>query len=245
MTISLVGFIIVIRTIILDFVPEKNALYVTATPIGNLDDITYRAVKVLKSVDFIICEDTRHTLKLLNHFDIKKRLVSSHSHNERTASKKIVQELSSGKSAAVVSDSGTPNISDPGGILVEQCRENGIKVIPLPGASAVIGLLSVCGWNTTPFVFLGFLSNKSGRRKKALLKHKDFSGVIVLYESPHRIYKTSLDLYEVLGNRQIVIGREISKKYENIFSTNLKDIADNTIKLIEKGEYVIAVKNCD
>ncbi len=227
----------------MDFEPVKKALYVTATPIGNLDDITYRAIKVLNSVDFIVCEDTRQTLKLLNHFGIKKRLVSSHSHNERNTAKKVVSELKNGKSAAVVSDNGTPGISDPGGILVEHCRDNGIKIIPIPGASAIIALLSVCGWNTSPFVFLGFLSNKSGRRKKAISEYKNFSGVIVLYESPHRIYKTLLDLYEILGNKDVVIGREISKKYENIFSTNLLRIADNTIKLTEKGEYVIAVKN--
>jgi 16S rRNA (cytidine1402-2'-O)-methyltransferase len=182
-------------------------------------------------------------MKLLNHYGIKKRLVSSHTKNERSTAKKVVSELTSGKSAAVVSDNGTPGISDPGGILVEQCRNAGIKVVPVPGPSVVTTILSVCGWNTSPFVFLGFLSNKSGRRKKAIGKYKNFEGVIVIYESPHRVYKTLLDLYEVLGNKEIVIGREISKKYENILSTNLLNIADNNIELIEKGEFVLAVNN--
>ena len=227
----------------MSFEVEPGKLYVTATPIGNLDDITYRAVKVLKEVDFIICEDTRHSLKLLNHLDIKKRLISGHSHNERSAAARVVEELKSGKSAAVVTDCGTPGISDPAGIIVEECRKSGITVVPIPGVSAVIALLSVCGWNTSPFVFLGFLSNKSGRRQKELSRYQDFEGVIVLYESPHRIRKTLLDAFSVFGNIEVLVGREISKKFEDIYSTKLSEIADKIDEVKEKGEYVIAIKN--
>ena len=218
-------------------------LYIVSTPIGNLGDITLRALDVLKGVDFILCEDTRQTLKLLNHFEIKKHLVSSRSANERSVSKRVIEELSGGKSAALVSDNGTPNISDPGGITVEACRNAEISVVPIPGASAVTTLLSVCGFNTSPYVFLGFLSNKSGRRQTELSKYVDFNGVIALYESPHRIKKTLLDIYKVFGDKEITIGREITKKYEEIFTAKLSLIADNTIKIVEKGEYVIAVKN--
>jgi 16S rRNA (cytidine1402-2'-O)-methyltransferase len=214
-----------------------------STPIGNLEDITLRALNVLKEVDFILCEDTRQTLKLLNHYEIRKHLVSSRSANERSVCEKTVRELQAGKSAALVSDNGTPNISDPGGITVEACRENGINVVPIPGASALTTLLSVCGFNVSPFVFLGFLSNKSGRRQTELSKYINFDGAIVIYESPHRIKKTLLDIYKVFGDKEIAIGRELTKKYEEIFSAKLSLIADNMVKIVEKGEYVIAVKN--
>lgn len=227
----------------MSFNVEPGKLYVTATPIGNLGDITYRAVEVLKNVDFVICEDTRHTLKLLNHLEIKKRLMSGHSHNERTAAVRVAEELKNGKSAALVTDCGTPGISDPAGIIVEECRKFGISVVPVPGVSALIALLSVCGWNSSPFVFLGFLSNKSGRRQKELSRYHDFEGVIVFYESPHRIRKTLLDLYSVFGDKEIIVGREISKKFEDIYSIQLAEIADKIDNVKEKGEYVIAVKN--
>lgn len=227
----------------MSFEVEKCSVYVTATPIGNLQDITLRALDVLKNVDFIICEDTRHTLKLLNSFNIKKRLISSYSGKEKSSAKKIIAELEKGKSAALVTDNGTPGISDPGSVVVEMCREKGIKVVPIPGPSAVTTLLSVCGWNTKPFLFIGFLSNKGGRRRKEIKKYKDFEGLIIFYESPHRIKKTIADLYEILGDKEILVGREISKRYEDIFKSKLSILADNNTKLINKGEYVIAIKN--
>jgi len=222
---------------------QPGTLYVTATPIGNLSDITLRALEVLKNCDFVVCEDTKQTLKLLNHYEIKKRLISSNSFKEMHVASRIISELEEGKSAALVTDNGTPGISDPGSILVKKCREKGIKIVPIPGASAVCSLLSVCGWNTSPFVFLGFLSNKSGRRKNEISLYKDFPGVIVIYESPHRIKKTIADLFIVLGDKEIVIGREISKIYEEILLTKLSLVADNNINITEKGEFVIAIKN--
>lgn len=217
-------------------------LYIIATPIGNLEDITYRAVKILKQVDVIACEDTRHSLKLLNHLGIKKKLVSSHSYN---ADKSIqsIGRLLEGQDVAYITDSGTPCISDPGSRLVDAMLTQGYSVIPIPGPSAITAFLSVIGWDVPRFTFVGFLSPKQGKRKKQLQKLLDYDTILVLYESPFRIKKFLLDVYAVFGSKPVALGRELTKKFEDIQRSELGDIIQNLETIKEKGEYIIAVDN--
>ncbi len=222
----------------------KSTLYVVATPIGNLEDISLRALNILKNVDIIACEDTRHSLKLLNHYGIKKRLISYHSYNERASSNGIIMLLQSGNSVALISDGGTPCISDPGYLLVNECRKNNINVVSIPGAAAFLALLSQSGFRTDKFFFAGFLSPKEGRRKKELLSLKDIEGTIILYESPHRIVKLLSNIFEIFEKKDIILGKELTKINETIFSGN----ADEIKKTIEKeskifGEFSLLIAN--
>jgi len=222
----------------------QSTLYVVATPIGNLEDISLRALNILKSVDVIACEDTRHSIKLLNHYDIKKKLISYHSYNERASSNGIIMLLKSGKSVALISDGGTPVISDPGYLLVKECRENGINIISIPGASAFLTLLAGSGFRTDKFFFVGFLSPKEGKRKRELLKLKDIEGTIILYESPHRIIKLLDNIFEIFEKKSIILGKELTKINETIFSgsaNEIKNIIEKENKIL--GEFTLLIAN--
>ena len=213
-----------------------------ATPIGNLDDITIRALNILKSVDVIACEDTRHTSLLLSHYDIKKRTIACHAHNEEASSKGIIALLDQGQSVAYCSDAGTPGISDPGARLCENVRNAGHDIVPIPGASAVITLLSCAGNVGKTFTFEGFLSPKKGRRTKRLTQLLEREETFIFYESPFRIVKTLKEIEELMPNARITMGRELTKAFEEI----KVDSVSNIIKMLEsrdsiKGEFAVAV----
>ena len=223
---------------------EKNIgiLYLVSTPIGNLEDITYRAIKVLKEVDCIAAEDTRHTKKLLFNYDISKPMVSYHDFNKMKQSPLIIQRLLKGESIALVTDAGTPCISDPGYRLITMAIEQNISVEPIPGPSAVLSALSVSGLPTDRFVFEGYLDGRSSKRQNKLIKLKDEPRTLIIFESPHRL-KTSLeDMLTILGNRRICVARELTKINQEILNGNLEDI----LKIIEsrnkvKGEVTIII----
>jgi len=218
-----------------------GVLYLVATPIGNLDDITYRAVKVLSSVDLIAAEDTRKTKVLLDHYGIHKPMISYYSYNERTRTPQIISQILEGKSVALVSDAGTPGISDPAYRIVQEALEKGITVVPIPGPTAFVSALVVSGLPTDRFVFEGFLPVKKGRKKKLeSLKHE--SRTIILYESPHRILKTLSELYESLGNRRVVVARELTKKFEEFLRGPLESVISEIKKKEPRGEYVVIVE---
>lgn len=217
-------------------------LYIVATPIGNLDDITYRAVETLKDADVIACEDTRHTLGLLNRYSIKKPLVSYYAADEEKGIKKILSLLKEEKTVAYVSDAGTPGLSDPGGGLVRRCREAGHTVVPIPGPSAFTALISVSGVAGKSIFFEGFLSPKSGRRRSRLKELLERNESFVVYESPFRVIKMLEDLKTLAPEQQIVVGRELTKKFEEILTGNVQivlDILAGRGKI--QGEFVIMV----
>ena len=213
-----------------------------ATPIGNLGDITYRAVEVLQSVDVIACEDTRHTQNLLAHYNISKRLIATHAHNEANSAKGIINLLEEGKNVAFVSDAGTPGVSDPGSRLVEAVRTAGFDVVPLPGASALTTLLSVAGYIGRSVHFEGFLSPKSGRRKKRLEELLNRDESFVFYESPFRIVKVLEELHTFAPQRRVVVGREMTKKFEEFLSGSLAEVLQ-TLKerSAVKGEFAVLI----
>jgi 16S rRNA (cytidine1402-2'-O)-methyltransferase len=192
----------------------SGTLYVVATPIGNLEDISSRAIRILGEVDLIACEDTRHTRKLLDRYGITRPLVSYHEHNEKPRATELLGDLQAGKKIALVSDAGTPLIADPGYRLVEQAREQGIAVSPIPGPSALITALSASGLPTDSFLFHGFLPIKQGQRRKLLTELKTLPATLVFYEAPHRILETLDDIAETLGERMMVLARELTKIHE-------------------------------
>jgi 16S rRNA (cytidine1402-2'-O)-methyltransferase len=196
----------------------SGTLYIVATPIGNLEDITFRAVRVLREADLIACEDTRQTRKLLDRYGIAKPLTSYHEHNELRRSAELLGELQAGKNIALVTDAGTPLISDPGYRLVAGARKLGIPVSPIPGPGAFLAALSASGLPTDSFVFLGFLPPKKSQRRKALESWKSFPATLVFYEAPHRIVETLQDIEEVLGTRDVVLARELTKVHEEFLS---------------------------
>lgn len=219
-----------------------------ATPIGNLEDITFRAVRILGEVDRIACEDTRHTRKLLDRYGISKPLVSYHEHNERSRSEELLRELQAGKSIALVTDAGTPLISDPGYRLVKSARDQGIPVSPLPGPAALLAALSASGLPTDSFVFLGFLPSKKGQRHKLLESWKALPVTLVFYEAPHRVIETLNDIDETLGPRPVVLARELTKIHEEFVRGTAAEVRDALVKqpslrgeitlLVAKGESV-------
>lgn len=220
-------------------------LYIVPTPIGNLGDMTHRAVEVLSSVDLIACEDTRHTAPLLRHFGVETPTVSLHSHNESIKSENLLGRLKAGVNIAVVSDAGTPLIHDPGYELVVMAREHDVQVVPLPGACALIAALSVSGLASDRFMFEGFLPSKSVARKKILEECRYETQTVIFYETPHRILASLKDMAEVFGPlRHAVVARELTKLHEDIFSGPLEEL----IALVEsdpnkqKGEFVVLVK---
>ncbi len=224
---------------------EKGVLYLCATPIGNLEDITYRSVEVLKSVDIIACEDTRHTLKLLNRLEISKKLVSYHEHNKASKGASLIEDLISGKNIALVTDAGTPAISDPGEDLVKLCIENDIKVIPLPGAVAGINALIISGLSTKRFAFEGFLPVSKNERDEFFERIICDEHTLIFYEAPHRIKRTLKDLYEKLGDRKISIVKELTKIHESVIRTTLKQTAFLYDEDEPKGEFVLVVDGFD
>lgn len=222
-----------------------STLYVVATPIGNLEDMTLRAIRILSEVDLILCEDTRHTVKLLNHLEIKKPLKSYHSYNEDRVVEQITGQLRSGKTMALVSDGGTPCISDPGSKLISKVREEGYDIVPIPGVSALITLLSICGFPTNKFQFIGFLSIKKNKRIKKLADLLNYEGLIILYESPHRIIKLLEEMAEIFPDCKVLIGRELTKKFESIYYGTAKELFEQKEGMTNKGEYTIIINNCE
>ncbi len=212
-------------------------LYVVATPIGNLEDITLRALRILKQVDFIVCEDTRRTQILLNNYQIKKPLVSFHQHSKLQKIEFIIDELKNGKDVALVTDAGTPGLADPGGVLIEEALKYNIEVEPIPGPSAVTSLISVSGWKTDKFLFLGYLPKKKGRQT-LFSQFKDFDYPIVIFESPQRIIKTLQELLSGWGDREVIIGRELTKKFGQILRGKISEIIT---KIRPQGEFVIII----
>ena len=218
----------------------QGELYIVATPIGNLEDITLRAIKILKQVDLVAAEDTRHTLKLLNHLEISKPLISYHRHNEEVKSDILIEELKKGKKIALVSDAGTPGICDPGEEIIKRCIENDINVIPIPGACAMINALICSGIDTKEFTFLGFLPLNKKNRKLKLEEIKNMNKTIILYEAPHKLLKTLQDLKEILKERKVVIAREITKIHEEFIRKDLNELIEMAKDI--KGEIIIIIE---
>lgn len=227
-------------------IPVPGTLYIVATPIGNMDDITLRALKVLQAVDRIAAEDTRRTGRLLAHHGLQTRLVSYHEHNERQRTGELLERLTRGESIALVSDAGTPAISDPGYVLVHEAVQQGIPVSPIPGPSAVISALSAAGLPTDAFLFLGFPPRKSGRRQRELQSLAAESRTLIWYESPRRIARFVEEVHEIFGERYAVIGREMTKRYEEFRRGSLAELAE-ALKGREdiKGEITFLVSGCD
>ncbi len=220
---------------------EQGILYLVATPIGNLDDITLRAINVLREVDLIAAEDTRHTLKLLNHLKISKPMISYHRHNEEFRCEQLIKKLNEGKNIALVSDAGTPGISDPGEEIVKNSIKENIKIVPIPGACAMINALIASGINTKEFCFFGFLPLNKKNRKEKLEEIKNINKTIILYEAPHKIKNTLIDLEKVLDkNRKIVLAREITKIHEEFIRGNIDEILSKVENL--KGEMVLIIE---
>ncbi|MEH1960472.1 MAG: 16S rRNA (cytidine(1402)-2'-O)-methyltransferase [Nostoc sp.] len=222
--------------------PKPGTLYVVGTPIGNLEDMTFRAVRILQTVDIIAAEDTRHTGKLLQHFQVKTPQVSYHEHNRTSRIPELLEHLVNDKAIALVSDAGMPGISDPGYELVKACIEAGIPVVPIPGASAAITALSAAGLPTDRFVFEGFLPSKSQQRQQHLESLQTESRTLIFYESPHRLRDTLQDLAEVWGSdRQIVLGRELTKLYEEFWRGTIAEAIAHYSQREPQGEYTLVV----
>ena len=220
----------------------SGTLYIIATPIGNLEDITARAVRILAEVDLIACEDTRQTRKLLDRYGISKPLVSYHEHNEQPRSADLLRDLEAGKSVALVSDAGTPLIADPGYRLVEQAREVGIPVSPIPGPSALLAALSASGLPTNSFSFHGFLPPKSGQRRTFLEGFRASDATLVFYEAPHRVLETLLDIEEILGPRPVVLARELTKIHEEFLRGTAAELRETLEKRpAVKGEITLMI----
>ena len=218
----------------------KGKLYIVATPIGNLEDITLRALRVLKEVDLIAAEDTRQTLKLLNHFEINKPLISYHRHNEEVKSNILIEKLNDGENIALVSDAGTPGICDPGEEVIKKAIENEIDVIPIPGACAMINALIASGIDTKEFNFLGFLPLNKKLRKIKLEEIKNSNKTIIIYEAPHKIKSTLEDLKPIIENRKIVLARELTKIHEEFIRKNIDDLLSEIDNL--KGEMILIIE---
>ena len=222
--------------------PKPGTLYIVATPIGNLEDMTFRAVRILQAVDMIAAEDTRHTGRLLQHFQVRTPQISYHEHNSHSRVPELLEHLQYGKAIALVSDAGMPGISDPGYELIKACIDDGITVVPIPGASAVITALSAAGLPTDRFIFDGFLPAKSQQRRQYLESLQGESRTLVFYESPHRLRDTLADLGEVLGSdRQLVIARELTKLYEEFWRGTVGDAIADYTQREPQGEYTLLV----
>lgn len=219
-----------------------STLYIVGTPIGNLGDITYRAVETLKNVDVVAAEDTRHTLQLLTHLEIRKPLISCRAQNEKIAAQKIIQLMDEGRNIAFASDAGTPGISDPGAILAGLVRKAGHSVVPIPGPSAFATLASVAGAGGKTLIFEGFLSPKPGKRRSRLKELLSTEDAIVLYESPFRIVKLLTDIADIDNNRRVVVGRELTKLHEEIVEGTAAELRDDfTSRASIKGEFAVFI----
>lgn len=218
----------------------NGTLYVVATPIGNLEDFTFRAVRILKEVDLIAAEDTRHSRTLLDHYSIRTGLISYHEHNEEQRAQQLVEKLQAGVSLALISDAGTPCIADPGYRLISKCRAAGIEVVAVPGASALISALSVSGLPTDSFRFVGFVPAKLQARRKFFEEYKDESQTVACYETPHRLLKSLADLEAVCGSdKRLVIARELTKRHEEVFSGSVSEALISFGTRTVKGELVM------
>ncbi len=220
----------------------SGTLYIVASPIGNLEDITLRALRILKEVDLIAAEDTRHTKKLLVHYGIATPLTSYHQHNESAKSASLVQRLSSGCRVALISDAGTPIVSDPGFRLVQGAIQAGIPVVPIPGPSALTAILSACGLPSERFVFEGFLSARKAERRERLRELREEQRTLVFYEAPHRVKESLQDLLEILGDRQMVLGREMTKVYEEFIRGSVSELAAQAKTKEWRGEMTLVVR---
>lgn len=218
-----------------------GTLYIVATPIGNLEDITLRALRILKEVDIIAAEDTRHTQKLLSKYNIRTPLTSYHDHNKEEKGPVIVAKLLEGENVALVSDAGTPGISDPGYFLINLAADRKIKIVPIPGATAAVAALSISGLPTDRFVFEGFLPSKQTGRRKRLMELKNEQRTLVFYEAPHRIINAIEDMLSILGDRKAVVTRELTKIHEEAMRGSLSEILDRLNKGIFKGEFTIII----
>ena len=218
----------------------SGKLYIVATPIGNLEDITLRALRILKEVDLIAAEDTRQTLKLLNHFEIAKPLISYHRHNEEIKSDILIEKIKNGENIALVSDAGTPGICDPGEEVIKKAIEEGIEVIPIPGACAMINALIASGIETKEFNFIGFLPLNKKLRKEKLEEIKKSEKTIIIYEAPHKMKSTLQDLKNILENRKIVLARELTKIHEEFIRKNIDEILNEIDNL--KGEMILIIE---
>lgn len=221
---------------------QPGTLYLVATPIGNLEDMTFRGVKTLRDADLIAAEDTRRTAALLNHLEIKTPLTSYFQHNEKSKGEYLLEKLKEGMIIALVSDAGTPAISDPGEDLVRLCAENNIPVVPVPGATAAISALITSGLSTGRFSFEGFLSVNKKSRREHLLSIQHQPHTMIFYEAPHKLRRTLKDFYELLGDRKIVLARELTKRYEEIIRTTLSDAVELYREKEPKGEYVLVLE---
>jgi 16S rRNA (cytidine1402-2'-O)-methyltransferase len=219
----------------------KGILYIVSTPIGNLEDISLRALRILREVDWIAAEDTRHTGLLLKHFDIQKPLTSYFEGNEMKKREFILSKLKQGNRIALVSDAGTPGISDPGFRLIQRVIENGIPVVPIPGPSAVITALSVSGLPTDAFLFKGFLPHKSKKRKDLLKQLEEVKETLIFYESPHRLSETLRDILDLFGDREMVLTRELTKIYEEVLRGKASDIQHHIGERRLKGEITLVI----
>lgn len=220
----------------------SGKLYLVPTPIGNLKDITLRALEVLQNVDIIAAEDTRQSLKLLNHFNIRKTLISYHQHNEQGKSENIINQVREGKNIAIISDAGTPGISDPGSVIVLKCIEQNIEFEVLPGATAITTALVYSGLDTTKFIFRGFLPRENKERKPIIDDLINRSETLIFYEAPHRLLNTLEFLYENVGNRKISMCRELTKLYEEIIRLTLEEAIEYYKQNAPRGEYVLVIE---
>ncbi len=222
---------------------EKGSLYICATPIGNLEDITYRVVRTLKEVDIIAAEDTRNSIKLLNHFEIKTKMTSYHEYNKIDKAKYLVGEMLAGKNIALITDAGTPAISDPGEELVRQCHEAGIKITSLPGACAAVTALTMSGRSTRRFAFEAFLPSDRRERSEVLRALTNETRTIIVYEAPHHLRNTLNELKEVLGDeRRLSVCKELTKRYENVMLTTFKEACEFYEQHEPRGEYVLVIE---
>ena len=221
--------------------PGRGCLYVVATPIGNLEDITLRALRILKEVDVIACEDTRHTQKLLNHYGIAKTLVSYHEHNEMTRSPELLIQLEQGAKVALVSDAGMPLVSDPGYRLVTLCVRHKIPVVPIPGPSAMLAALAAAGLLAEEFLFVGFLPQRSGERRRMLERLRIEERTIIFYEAPHRVAESIADAQEILGDRAACIAREVTKLHEEFLRGRLSQLAECLAESPARGEITLVI----
>src|SRR6202158_3919604 len=221
--------------------PLGGCLYLVGTPIGNLEDITFRAIRILKEADQVACEDTRHSLKLLNHYDIQKPLISYHEHNELTRAPELVFAMEQGAKVALISDAGTPLVSDPGHRLVALCLRHKIPVIPVPGPSALLAALSASGLPNEEFLFVGFLPARSGERRRALERLRIEDRTIILYEAPQRVAECVADAREVLGNRSACIAREVTKLHEEFRRGKLSELSTSLEERPARGEITLLI----
>lgn len=217
----------------------KGILYIVATPIGNLEDVTVRALRVLRDVDLIAAEDTRHTKKLLSHYDISKRMISYWGEKEKVRAEEVINSLKEGQDVALVTDAGTPGISDPGEVVIRRAAEEGIEIVPVPGPSAIITALSVSGLDTREFLFIGFLSPKNTQRLKKLRELRFEKRTLIFYEAPHRLLEFLADMRDVLGERRVTVCHELTKFNEKVYRGNLSTILDMLEEEVIAGEYVI------